>query len=132
MEEIQNYKNNFNTFRMSQMLIRFLTSISIFAVTVFFTPNFNLSSFPPLSSLSSSFISFLLSHLFSFFLSSTFSLFLSSIIFPPCYYIEGFYLKASRGLKASSICSIDLSFSGLPTMDTTSKRSQSSILFFFT
>lgn len=46
MEEIQNYKNNFNTFRMSQMLIRFLTSISIFAVTVFFTPNFNLSSFP--------------------------------------------------------------------------------------
>ena len=46
MEEIQNYKNNFNTFRISQMLIRFLTSISIFAVTVFFTPNFNLSSFP--------------------------------------------------------------------------------------
>ena len=92
----------------------------------------NISSFPPLSSLSSSFISFLLSHLFSFFLSSTFSLFLSSIIFPPCYYIEGFYLKASRGLKASSICSIDLSFSGVPTMDTTSKRSQSSILFFFT
>ena len=44
MEEIQNYKNNFNTFRVSQMLIRFLTSISIFAVTVFFTPN--LSSFP--------------------------------------------------------------------------------------
>ncbi len=46
MEEIENYKNGFNTFRISQMLIRLLTSISIFAVTVFFTPNFNLSSFP--------------------------------------------------------------------------------------
>ena len=46
MEEIENYKNGFYTFRISQMLIRLLTSISIFAVTVFFTPNFNLSSFP--------------------------------------------------------------------------------------
>lgn len=35
-----------DTLRISQMVIRLLTSISIFAVTVFFTPNFNISSFP--------------------------------------------------------------------------------------
>lgn len=46
MEEIENYKTGFNSLRLSQMLIRFLSSLSIFAVTVFFTPNFNLSSFP--------------------------------------------------------------------------------------
>ena len=32
--------------RLSQMSIRFLTSLSIFAITVFFTPNFTISSFP--------------------------------------------------------------------------------------
>ena len=46
MEEIENYKTVFNSLRLSQMFIRFLSSLSIFAVTVFFTPNFNLSSFP--------------------------------------------------------------------------------------
>lgn len=46
MEEIENYKSGFNTLRLSQMFMRFLSSLSIFAVTVFFTPNFNLSSFP--------------------------------------------------------------------------------------
>ena len=46
MEEIENYKTGFNSLRISQMFIRFLSSLSIFAVTVFFTPNFNLSSFP--------------------------------------------------------------------------------------
>ena len=45
-EELHSYKNNFNTLRMSQMLIRFLSCVGIFAVTIFFTPNFNLSSFP--------------------------------------------------------------------------------------
>lgn len=32
--------------RIKQMLIRFICSLSIFAVTVFFTPNFDISSFP--------------------------------------------------------------------------------------
>ena len=45
-EELQTYKNNFNTLRFSQTLIRFLACVGIFAVTIFFTPNFNLSSFP--------------------------------------------------------------------------------------
>ncbi len=35
-----------DTLRLSQMFIRFLTSVSIFSITVFFTPNFNVSSFP--------------------------------------------------------------------------------------
>ena len=46
MEEIQNFKNNTDCLRISQMIIRFITSLSIFAVTVFFTPNFTISSFP--------------------------------------------------------------------------------------
>lgn len=46
MEELENYKTEIGTLRISQMFIRFLSSVSIFAVTIFFTPNFNLSSFP--------------------------------------------------------------------------------------
>lgn len=46
MEEIQNFKNNTDSLRLSQIIIRFISSLSIFAVTVFFTPNFNISSFP--------------------------------------------------------------------------------------
>ena len=36
----------FDILRIKQMTIRFITSVSIFAVTVFFTPNFDISSFP--------------------------------------------------------------------------------------
>ncbi len=46
MDEIQTLKNNTDSLRLSQMFLRFVTSLSIFAVTVFFTPNFNISSFP--------------------------------------------------------------------------------------
>ena len=46
MDEIQSLKNNTDNLRLSQMFLRFVTSLSIFAVTVFFTPNFNISSFP--------------------------------------------------------------------------------------
>jgi uncharacterized membrane protein YvlD (DUF360 family) len=37
-----------DSLRISQMIIRLLASISIFTVTVFFTPNFTISSFPAL------------------------------------------------------------------------------------
>lgn len=43
---MKNIKNTIDTLRLKQMFIRLLTSISVFAVTVFFTPNFNISSFP--------------------------------------------------------------------------------------
>lgn len=47
MEEIENLKTkNFESLRISQMIIRLIASISVFAVTVFFTPNFKISSFP--------------------------------------------------------------------------------------
>lgn len=35
-----------DSLRISQMILRLLASISIFTVTVFFTPNFTISSFP--------------------------------------------------------------------------------------
>ncbi len=46
MENTQNYQNVSDGLRISQMIIRFIGSISIFAITVYFTPNFNISSFP--------------------------------------------------------------------------------------
>ncbi len=46
MEDVQNIKKVSDSLRISQMIIRFLTSLSVFAVTVFFTPNFHISSFP--------------------------------------------------------------------------------------
>lgn len=39
-------EKRFDLLRIKQMIIRFVTSVSIFAVTVFFTPNFDISSFP--------------------------------------------------------------------------------------
>lgn len=39
---------SFDKLRFTQMAIRFISSISIFTVTVFFTPNFQISSFPAL------------------------------------------------------------------------------------
>ena len=46
MEEIKSSKEGIDSLRISQMIIRFISSLSIFAVTVFFTPNFTISSFP--------------------------------------------------------------------------------------
>ena len=46
MEQIQKLSKKINLKRSSQLLIRFFSSLSIFAITVFFTPNFQISSFP--------------------------------------------------------------------------------------
>lgn len=48
MENVSEKIKSFDKLRLSQMTIRLLSSISIFAVTVFFTPNFQISSFPAL------------------------------------------------------------------------------------
>lgn len=37
---------NIDKLRISQFIIRFISSISVFALTVFFTPNFKIASFP--------------------------------------------------------------------------------------
>ena len=39
-------KKNINLLRIKQMSIKMLTAISVFTLTVFFTPNFDISSFP--------------------------------------------------------------------------------------
>ncbi len=46
MEEVGSLKNTNEGLRISEMVLRLITSLSIFAVTVFFTPNFKISSFP--------------------------------------------------------------------------------------
>lgn len=46
MELVENNQQVSDSLRISQMIIRFITSVSIFAITVFFTPNFTISSFP--------------------------------------------------------------------------------------
>lgn len=46
MELTRKLTGSIDKLRVSQMAIRFVSSLSIFAVTVFFTPNFNVSSFP--------------------------------------------------------------------------------------
>lgn len=46
MEQVRNFKERFESLRISQMIIRLIASMSIFTITVFFTPNFNISSFP--------------------------------------------------------------------------------------
>ena len=45
MEELQSIKS-LDSLRFKQMFLRFITSLSIFSITVFFTPNFTISSFP--------------------------------------------------------------------------------------
>ena len=40
MEQVNNFKYKFESLRISQMIIRILASMSIFTITVFFTPNF--------------------------------------------------------------------------------------------
>lgn len=63
MEEIKNKNLNIDSLRITQMIIRFISSLSIFAVTVFFTPNFTISSFPIL--ILSSIVIILLDYLMS-------------------------------------------------------------------
>ena len=46
MEKLKNLKNIYLTSGLHEYIIKFITSISIFTLTVFFTPNFNIISFP--------------------------------------------------------------------------------------
>ena len=45
MQNTLTLENSIDTLRLKQIAVRFLTSLSIFALTVFFTPNFEISSF---------------------------------------------------------------------------------------
>ena len=110
MEEIENYKTGFNSLRLSQMFIRFLSSLSIFAVTVFFTPNFNLSSFPILiiSAVAIIILDYLMSIITGIhdmplgrglvgFTTATIIIYLTQFI------VDGYYISITSSLIASAI-----------------------------
>lgn len=46
MEKLKSIKNIYLSSNIRENIIKFITSISIFALTVYFTPNFNIISFP--------------------------------------------------------------------------------------
>lgn len=113
MKYVQSLNNNFNFIRLSQMLIRFITSISIFAVTVFFTPNFNISSFPIF--LLSAFCIIILDYIMSIvtgihnipfgrgivgFISA------AIIIYVTQFFVDGYYITITSSLIAAAIYGI--------------------------
>lgn len=105
--------NAIDTLRLKQMFIRFITSISIFAVTVFFTPNFNISSFPILilSSITVIILDYLASiitgiHDMPF--GRGFVGFTSAavIIYITQFFVDGYYISIISSLIASAIYGI--------------------------
>lgn len=113
MEEVQNFKNNTDSLRLSQMIIRFITSLSIFAVTVFFTPNFTISSFPIL--ILSAVIIILFDYLVSIItgihdipLGRGFVGFTCAaiIIYVTQFFVDGYYISITSSLIAAAIYGI--------------------------
>lgn len=112
MEQIMNGKS-FNTLRIIQIIIRFITSVSIFAITVFFTPNFEISSFPIL--IISSIVITLLDYLMSIVtgihdipIGRGFVGFISAaiIIYVTQYFVDGYYISIFSSLIAAGIYGI--------------------------
>ena len=105
--------NSTNLLRLKQMFIRLLTSISVFAVTVFFTPNFNIHSFPIL--ILSSITVIILDYLASIItgihdipLGRGFVGFVSAaiIIYLTQFFVDGYYISIISSLIAASIYAI--------------------------
>ena len=112
MEQIINGKS-FNALRVIQLIIRFITSVSIFAITVFFTPNFEISSFPIL--IISSIVITLLDYLMSIItgihdipIGRGFVGFISAaiIIYVTQYFVDGYYISIFSSLIAAAIYGI--------------------------
>ena len=110
MEEIENLNQNIDSLRISQMIIRFLASTSIFAITVFFTPNFQIQSFPIL--LLSSLTIILLDYLMSIVtgihdipLGRGFVGFTSAtiIIYMSQFFVDGYYISVTSSIIAAAI-----------------------------
>jgi len=96
--------------RIKQMTIRFITSVSIFAVTVFFTPNFNISSFPILILSSLCIIIFdylvsIISGIHDIPLGRGIVGFVSAavIIYMTQYFVDGYYISVVSSLIAAAI-----------------------------
>lgn len=99
--------------RIMQMLIRLVTSISIFAVTVFFTPNFEISSFPILilSSITIIILDYLMSIITGIhdiplgrgFVGFTCA---AIIIYVTQFFVSGYYISIASSLIAAAIYGI--------------------------
>jgi len=96
--------------RIKQMTIRLITSVSIFAVTVFFTPNFNISSFPILILSSLCIIIFdylvsIISGIHDIPLGRGIVGFVSAavIIYMTQYFVDGYYISVVSSLIAAAI-----------------------------
>lgn len=109
MEKTSQIKR-FDILRIKQLSIRLITSISIFAVTVFFTPNFNISSFPILILSSLCIIIFdylisIISGIHDIPLGRGIVGFVSAaiIIYSTQYVVDGYYISVISSLIAAAI-----------------------------
>ena len=113
MEQVNNFKYKFESLRISQMIIRILASMSIFTITVFFTPNFNISSFPILilSSITISIFDYLMSVITGIhdmplgrgFVGFTCA---AVIIYITQFFVDGYYISITSSLIAAAIYGI--------------------------
>ena len=113
MEEMLKYKKASDTLRITQLIIRFISSLSNFAVTVFFTPNFQITSFPIL--IISSIVITLLDYLMSIVtgihdipIGRGFVGFISAaiIIYVTQFFVDGYYISIISSLIAAAMYGI--------------------------
>lgn len=105
--------SSIDTLRFKQTFIRLVTSISIFAITVFFTPNFNISSFPILilSSITVIILDYLASiitgiHDIPFGRGFVGFITAAVIIYVTQFFVDGYYISIISSLIAASIYGI--------------------------
>ena len=113
MIETNKFTSSIDRLRISQMIIRFITSISVFTVTVFFTPNFNISSFPILilSSITVIIFDYLMSVITGIhdmplgrgFVGFTCA---AVIIYITQFFVDGYYISITSSLIAAAIYGI--------------------------
>lgn len=113
MELIKLLKSSIYINRLSGFIIKLITSISIFTLTVFFTPNFNIISLPIL--ILSSFIITLLDNLVNLIIDKDNIAFekciigftiATAIIYITQYFVEGYYISVISSIIAGGIYGI--------------------------
>lgn len=110
MQNTLTLENSIDTLRLKQIAVRFLTTLSIFALTVFFTPNFEISSFSILilSSITIIILDYLMSVVTGIhdiplgrgivgFTSA------SIIIYITQFFVDGYYISITSSLIAAAI-----------------------------
>lgn len=116
MEIINFFKNSIYINKLSGFIIKLITSISIFTLTVFFTPNFNIISLPIL--ILSSFTITLLDNLVNLVIGNDNIAFekgvigftiATTIIYITQYFVEGYYISTISSIIAGGIYGIIVS-----------------------